>query len=174
MEPHVALRRAADALYDATGCGPDDALPPDTEALCDALLSLAEAFAPYDGDDPADAAKRKAQAMVCNNCGLMIEGVFLPSPMHRAAHAMTRRGICPRCFATKNIVMNWIDPKVSARESLAGRLGNITVNHRVAGDLVRLTAEVTAAVSPTRSERLVEAISAVGALPVTVEIAVPT
>jgi len=137
MDPHDALTLAAQRLIEWRE---GDTPPDDTDALTDALLSLAEAYAPYDGDDPRDAIKRKAQKVACRNCGLQVESLFVPAPMHRAANAMLRRGICPRCFATNGLMLQWDDPKATVRLGIAG---TVTKTGHLGGtpERVRITIE---------------------------------
>jgi hypothetical protein len=165
MDPHEALTLAAQRLIEWRE---GDTPPDDTDALTDALLSLAEAYAPYAGDDPRDAVKRTAQAIACRNCGLRVESLYVPAPMHRAANAMIRRGICPRCFATQGLMLQWDDPKATVRLCLAG---TVTKTGHLGGTPGRVRVTVEGEVNDAFGKQL----RRIGKekLPATVEITLP-
>ena len=76
-----------------------------SEGQQEALEKLADMFEPYEGDAAREASKRLPNYLRCSNCDHEWEGFYAPALMTKVISVGMRLAVCPRCFATKKIMI---------------------------------------------------------------------
>ena len=93
--PYNLLVRLAEACQDRI-----------TEEDREDIISLAEIYQPYEGDDAEEAKKRQFLNARCGNCEFSFPVMPMPSELGRAARSSLRHAACPRCFSNTNIFVS--------------------------------------------------------------------
>lgn len=95
IDTRVAALEAAQAHFDDEGL----------EEYREEIETLLAMFRARKGDALEVARTRTLLDAACQNCGFSWPAMAMRAPVQDSAIAAQRLGMCPRCFATQNIVL---------------------------------------------------------------------